>query len=377
MKEVYLDNSATTKVCRKAAAAVVYAMENCYGNPSSLHSKGFEAEKCIEKSRNIIAGCMDCTPREIYFTSGGTESNNIAVMGAVNSKKKYGNKIISTAAEHSSVLMQMKELEKRGLEVVYIKPDKLGNISYSDIEDAADNNTILISVMMVNNETGSIYPVNKIKRIINSKSPRALFHVDAVQGFGKIPFKTSDINADLLSISSHKIHGPKGAGALYISKGVRIQPLSFGGGQERGIRPGTEDTPAVMGFSEAVRELGNVRNNFKKMSELNRCCREKLLSIGGIGINSPEAVSPYILNIFVEGIRSETMLNYLSSRGVYVSSGSACAKGKRSHVLESMDMPGEIIDSSLRISFSIYNTLEDVNILTEYLKQGIRDIAKR
>lgn len=377
MEEVYLDNSATTKVCKTAVEKMVYMMENCYGNPSSLHTKGFEAEKYIEKSRQIVSKFIGCNTDEVYFTSGGTESNNMAIMGAVRLRKKYGNRIITTKTEHPSVLSCMKELEKQGFEVVYINPDKYGNISCEDIENVADKNTILVSVMMVNNETGSIYPIGEIKRIIKKKCPNALFHVDAVQGFGKLPLKINSIKADMLSVSSHKVHGPKGVGAIYISKGLKISPIMFGGGQEKGIRSGTHAVPNIVGFGQAVSEIKNIEENLKVVHTINSYLRERLSEIEDIVINSPDNASPYIINFSVKGIRSETMLNYLSSKGVYISSGSACAKGKRSHVLESIGLPSEIIDSSLRLSFSTYNTKDDIDIFLRYLKQGMKEIAKK
>ena len=377
MEEIYLDNASTTRVCKSAMEKVVYMMERCYGNPSSMHKKGFEAEKHIQKSRAVISEFIGCSLREIYFTSGGTESNNLGILGVAKVMSRYGKRIITTATEHASVLSCMKELEKQGFDIVYINPDTKGNISCSDIESVMDKNTILVSMMMVNNETGAIYPIEEVSRIIKRKAPNALFHVDAVQGFGKHPLKISNIKADILSISSHKIHGPKGVGAVYISKGIRVCPLLFGGGQEYGMRSGTVCTSGIAGFGQAVKEIGSVNAKLEKISNLNRYLREKLSDIECVVINSSDEASPYILNFSAVGIKSETMLNFLSERGIYVSSGSACGKGKRSHVLEAMSLPPNIIDSSIRVSLSAYNTMNDIDIFIDYFKQGTREIAKK
>ncbi len=376
MREVYLDNSSTTKVCDRAVQKMMDMMTKNYGNPSSLHTKGFEAEKSINNVKKILADFIGCKNSEIYFTSGGTESNNIAILGTVNSKKRNGNKIVTTAVEHASVLETMRFLEKQGFEVEYIKPNVEGKILLEQFENAIDDNTILVSCMMVNNETGNIYPVEKLKDIIEFKKSRALLHIDAVQAFCKIPIKVNKIKADLISFSAHKIHGPKGIGGLFISDNVRVSPLFFGGGQEKGMRPGTQSTPLIAGFGEAILDYCDSTGVYDKILELNSYLRERLLGIKYIFINSSDRCLPYILNFSISGIKSETMLHFLSSKGIYVSSGSACSKGKKSYVLNAMEVPINRIDSAIRVSFSRHNTKDDIDYLVSAIKEGMNKIAK-
>ena len=377
MKEVYLDNSATTKVCPEAAEKVIEMLTLKYGNPSSLHTKGIEAEKEINLARQIIADYLGCDISEIYFTSGGTEANNLAILGAIKALKRRGNKIITTSIEHPSVIEAFKEAERLGLETVFIEPDQNGLVNEEKVCNAIDSNTILVSMMLVNNEVGTIQNVSNIKRVASIRKSQAFVHIDAVQAFGKIPFKVQKIGADLLTISSHKIHGPKGVGALFVSKKARILPIMFGGGQEKAIRPGTESSMLIAGFGSAVEALPNIKDEYRYISELNLYLREKLNYLNGVIINSPAEALPYIINFSVNGIRSETMLHHLSSLNIYVSSGSACSKGKKSHVLSSMGLNDDIIDSSIRVSFSRYNDKADVDALVDGLKLGIKNLAKR
>ena len=368
--EIYLDNSATTQICKAAADKITYIVNNIYGNPSSLHKKGLDAQHEIEAARKALAKALGTLDTEIYFTSGGTEANNTAVFGAAYAKKRQGNKIVTTAAEHSSVFESCKELEKQGFEAVYIQPDIYGHITAAQIENAIDKNTILVTVMNVNNETGAIFPVDKIKKMIERKKSPALFHCDAVQAFGKIPVKPYKIGADLLTVSSHKIHGPKGCGALFVKKGVYIKPLLYGGEQQKKIRPGTEALPLIAGFGEAISQIPPYSQTLEAMTALRDYTVKRLSQIDGVVINSPDDALPYIINISVTGIKSETILHFLEEKQIYVSSGSACAKGKQSHVLTSMGLPKNITDSALRISFSKYSTTSDADALANAIEQA-------
>lgn len=376
MTEHYLDNSATTQVCTSAAKMALDMMTVEYGNPSSLHSKGIKAECFVEKARLIIAKSLGCEEDEIYFTSGGTEANNTALFGVADAKKRLGKKIVTTAVEHSSVMESAKRLESLGYEVVYLSPDKSGAVSYEQLYKTIDENTVLVSVMCVNNETGALMPVDKIKKIIKAKNSPALFHTDAVQAYGKALLKVKKIGCDLMSISSHKVHGPKGVGALYIKKGVRITPLIYGGEQQKKLRPGTESTPLICAFGEAVKEF-DIDKNKAIVKELNSYARGKLSLIDGVCFNNTEDCSEYIINISVKGIRSETMLHHLASNGIYVSSGSACGKGKKSYVLTAMGISDDLADSALRISFSKYNTKEDVDALVSSIESGVATLARK
>lgn len=372
---IYLDNSATTMATQGVAKKVMELLTERYGNPSSLHSKGLEAETEVTIAKNAISNALDCTAKEIFFTSGGTESNNLAVFGAVEALKRRGNKIITTAIEHSSVIEPIKHLENMGFSVTYLTPQANGKISLEQLENAVDNKTILVSCMLVNNEIGTIQPVEKIKRLITRKGSPALLHCDAVQGFGKIPIQVNKLGVDLLTVTAHKIHGPKGIGALYIKKGTRIVPRTFGGEQQNKIRPGTESTPLIGGFGVAVDEISY--DSLQHIKQLQNLAIEKLSTIKGVTVNSPKDNLPYILNVSAVGIRSETMLHYLAAKGVYVSSGSACAKGKKSHVLSALGLDDSIIDSAIRISFSKFNTPDDINYLYEGIKNGTEVLARK
>lgn len=372
---VYLDNSATTAVCRSAAQAACDMMTNNYGNPSSLHAKGLEAEKEITKARSSIANLLGAEKSEIYFTSGGTEANNLAVFGAVNARRRMGNRIVTTAIEHSSVYESCRELERQGYDVVFLKPENGGRVTPEQIYEAVDNKTILISIMLVNNETGAIQPVETARKAAVQKRAPALIHCDAVQAFGKIPVSPHRLNVDLLTVSAHKIHGPKGVGALYVKNGVRITPRTFGGEQENRLRPGTEASPLIAGFGAAVREID--LNDIEQIRSLRDYCVRQVLSLERTVMHSDEKCLPYIINFSVLGIKSETMLHFLASKGIYVSSGSACAKGKKSHVLSALGISAEESDSALRVSFSKYNTRADVDCLIEAIKQGMNTLVRR
>lgn len=373
----YLDNSATTKVCDEAIEKMCSVMRNSWGNPSSSHFVGIEAYEELESAREAVAKALSCQPKEIYFTSGGTESNNLAIKGVADKMKRRGKKIITTAIEHPSVENTARKLKDEGFDVVMLKPDENARISLESLESEIDGDTILVSVMAVNNEVGSIQPYDKIKNIIKRKNSPALLHVDAVQAFGKIVLNPKRDGIDLMTVSSHKIHGPKGAGALFVADNVRINPVTTGGEQEKQLRPGTEAMPAIAGFGEAVRQLGNINGQLKKTTSLRNDFILKLKAIDGVSINSPEDALPYIVNISVNGLRSEPMLNLLSDMGVCVSSGSACARGHKSYVLQALGLSDERVDSALRISMSRYTTQDELDLLIEGIKTAQKVIRRR
>lgn len=370
---VYLDNSATTAPCPEAVEAVNFMMTENFGNPSSLHGAGISAMKEIISARESIAKALSCEKDEILFTSGATEANNLAIFGAAYANRRRGNRIVTTAIEHESVMQSIDRLEEEGFEVIRLMPDGHGFISEKELEEAINDKTILVSMMYINNEVGSILPVEKIKKAVTRKNAPALIHIDCVQAFGKIPVRPKKLGADLASVTAHKIHGPKGSGALYIRKGVNISPRTFGGEQEKRIRPGTEASPLIAGFGAAVNALPDLKKQSEYISGLNTYARERLGEIDGLVFNSADNASPFILNIYIPSfMRSQTVIQELSAKyGIYVSSGSACAKGKRSHVLTAMHLPDERIDKSIRISFCRSNTKEDIDILADALKELI------
>lgn len=374
----YLDNSATTKPCDECVSAVMNMLTDNFGNPSSLHNLGINAMKQIILARGAIADSLGVDKDEIIFTSGATEANNMALFGAAKAKKRLGNRIVTTAIEHESVLESAKELEKQGFEVVFLKPDIHGNISEEQLFEAVNKDTILVSMMYINNEVGTVMPVKSVAKAVKRAGAPALVHIDCVQAYGKVNINPKKLGADLVSITAHKIHGPKGVGALYVNKNANLTDQNFartfGGEQEKRLRPGTECSPLIAGFGAAVRALPNANEQKKKIKELNLYAREKLSKIDGIVFNNDENTSPYILNVYVPTfMRSQTVLQELSANYyVFVSNGSACAKGKKSHVLTAMGLPNEIIDKSIRISFSRFNTKEDVDLLASSLDELVK-----
>lgn len=370
----YLDNSSTTKPSKKAVEYITRALESNWGNPSSLHRIGMEAEIALNDARECIAHTVNARADEIFFTGSGTEANNTALLSVLKAKGR-GGRIITTAIEHPSVLETAKRLEDNGFEVVRLKPDNNGIIPLTELENALNGNTLLVSMMLVNNETGAIQPVKEAVALTKRIAPLALFHCDAVQGYGKLSVNVKQLGVDLLSASGHKIHGPKGVGFLYCKKGVHISPLITGGGQERGMRSGTESLPLIMGLMGAAEELPKPETQLKIRQELFDYTRDRLLEIGAV-INSPEGCLPYILNASLVGYRSETLLHFLESRNVFVSSGSACAKGHGSYVLNEMGLDRKRTDSALRISFSRYNTKEDTDMLISALEEAKKQIRK-
>lgn len=374
----YLDNSATTKPCDECVSAVMNMLTDNFGNPSSLHNLGINAMKEIILARGAVADSLGVDKDEIIFTSGATEANNMALFGAAKAKKRLGNRIVTTAIEHESVLESAKELEKQGFEVVFLKPDIHGNISEEQLFEAVNKDTILVSMMYINNEVGTVMPVKSVAKAVKRAGAPALVHIDCVQAYGKVNINPKKLGADLVSITAHKIHGPKGVGALYVNKNANLTDQNFartfGGEQEKRLRPGTECSPLIAGFGAAVRALPNANEQKKKIKELNLYAREKLSKIDGIVFNNDENTSPYILNVYVPTfMRSQTVLQELSANYyVFVSNGSACAKGKKSHVLTAMGLPNEIIDKSIRISFSRFNTKEDVDLLASSLDELVK-----
>lgn len=375
--EAYLDNSATTPVCREAVNRVNYALTNNWGNPSSLHMNGIEASDMLEEARHIIANKLSCEDDEIIFTSGGTESNNIAVLGAANIAKRRGSRIITTSIEHSSVEESVNYLETQGFDVIRLRVNENGVIDERQLYAATNPSVVLISMMLVNNEVGSVQPVEFAKRAITHAGAKALVHCDAVQAFGKMQLKPYNMGVDLMSVSSHKIHGPKGAGALFIKKGTRIAQHTMGGLQESKIRPGTEPVPAIAGFGGAASVIPDYRESLAYVTGLRDYFVEKVSRMENVVINSARDAFPYVTNISVLGIPSEVMLNYLSDMNIYVSSGSACAKGHKSKVLRAMNLPAVRLDSALRISLSHQSTKEEIDYLLYGIEKAQRDLRKK
>ena len=374
--EIYLDNSATTKVCREAADAMMNMLTNNYGNPSSLHKKGTQALRALENSREIVANSLSVSKDEIYFTSSGTTANNTAIFGAVSANRSRGNRIVTSALEHPSVNEAMKRLEQQGFEVIRLRPDTTGAFSAQELMNAVNQRTVLVSIMAVNNELGTINPINNIKTAVRRANSPALIHVDAVQAFGKIPVNPTKAGIDLLTVSSHKIHGPKGAGALYVRKGVQLQPYIVGGGQEKRLYSGTEAMPAIVGFAEAVKNLPDIGRELVEIRSLRDNFVREVAKIGGVHINSSPDALPYIINMSVLGIPSQTMVNALSEAGIYVSAGSACKKGHRSEVLKAVGLSSQRMDSAIRISLSRYTTRQDMEETAEAINRIVERIRR-
>jgi len=369
---VYLDNSATTQVDEEAAALAYKMMTKEFGNPSSLHHFGMDAYQSVMNARYQLARMLSCPTNCAYFTSGGTESNNLAIRGSAAANRHLGNHIITTSIEHSSVLGCCKALEEEGFSVTYVSPDPVTHrILAEDVLSAIREDTILISVMHVNNETGEALPVSEIAKEAKKRNPDILVHTDAVQSFGKIPVKAHELKADLISASGHKIHAPKGIGMLYIREGCRVKPLVYGGAQEGRIHPGTESVPLSCAFGLASEKmLLSMRKNLEQVTKLRDYLKDGLLrSFPSACVNSPEGGIPYILNVSLPGHASGDMVDALSMKDIFVSAGSACSRGARSHVLESAGYPPEITDSALRISFSERSTREEADILLDALRK--------
>ena len=369
---IYLDNSATTKPCKEAVEAITKALTVDWGNPSALYGFGIDAAHALRTARNQVAAAMGAEPDRVFFTSGGTEADNWAIFSTA---KRYGKKnkpIITTAIEHHAILNCMKELESQGFEVTYLQPDELGRVTLDALKAALRKDTILVSIMMVNNETGAVMPISQKAKLTHRICPDAIFHTDAVQGFLKIPFTAKSLGADLISVSSHKVHGPKGAGALYISPRLKSFPaLLLGGGQEGGYRSGTEGTPAIFGFAAACTALSaTLKEDIAWEKQMLNVTIKELSTMKGLVINGAHD-APHILSLSVPGVPTQNTINILQDHGICVSAGSACAKGHRSHVMTAMNLPTEVIDGSFRVSISRETTPEDLNKLINVIQQEV------
>ena len=375
--EIYLDNSATTKPYKEVIDKMVYALSTDYANPSSLHRKGVEVEKNIKTIRQSIARTLGAKDKEIYFTSGGTESNNAIIRGVVALNKKRKNHIISTTIEHPSVLNTLKDLEAEGCEVTYLEVDKDGKINIEDFKKAIKATTCLVTIMHVNNEVGSIQPIQEIGKYLKTLNDKIYLHVDAVQSYGKINFRSSKYNIDFMSVSGHKLHGPKGIGFMYVKENNRIKPMLTGGGQEIGIRSGTENTPGIYGLGEAIKIINeDLDSKIEKIKNLRDLLKNQIIeNIEEIKINSPEDSVCHILNISFYGIKGEVLLHYLEQKGVYVSTGSACSsKKKGSHVLNAMGLTPQEIEGTIRFSLSDLNTEEEMKEAVNIVKESVNDL---
>ncbi len=368
----YLDNAATTQVCPEAAEAAMSAMRTVYANPSSTHTMGREAASLLERSREQVARALGAkSPSEVVFTSCGAESDNWALLSGAEAMKRKGRHVLSSLAEHDAVRRSLEALEARGFEVTRLKPDGTGRIDPAAVSEALRPDTVLVSLMMVNNETGAVTDIAAVAEALKRAGSQALLHTDAVQAFRKIPFRAASLGADLISVSGHKIHAPKGIGALYIRSGLRLPSLILGGSQEGGRRAGTEPLPQIAAFAAAC-ETDPAVEHIRAMKAL----AVSRLTAGLPEIRYLETDAPHILSVSLPGWRSEVLMNYLESRNVYVSRSSACKRGKRSHVLEAMGLRSDVIDGALRISFSRLTTPEDIGALAEALSEA-RSLAHR
>ena len=375
--EIYLDNSATTKPYQEVVDKMVLALTTQYGNPSSIYKKGIEVEREIKEIRRNIARSLGAKETEIYFTSGGTECNNTIIRSVANLNKKTKNHIISTVIEHPSVLNTLKDLEADGFEVTYLPVGKDGKISLENLKNAIKKETILVSVMHVNNEIGTIQPIEEIGKYLKSLDEKVYFHVDGVQSYAKIKFRPSRYNIDFMSVSGHKLHGPKGIGFMYVKENNRIKPLLTGGVQEIGIRSGTENVPGIYGIGEAVRILNqDLEGTIDKVRGLRDLLKEEILAnIDNVKINSPEDGVCHVLNVSFRGVRGEVLLHYLEQKEIYVSTGSACSsKKKGSHVLNAIGLTPDEIEGAIRFSLSDLNTKEEIMQTVEVLKESVSDL---
>ena len=374
---IYLDNSATTKPCAEAVEAMTKSLTEGWGNPSALYNFGIDTARALRTARMQVAAAMGAEPDRVFFTSGGTEADNWAIFGTVKRYGKRGRHIITTAIEHHAILNCMKELEAQGYEVTYLQPDSEGRIPPDALKAALRKDTILVSIMMVNNEVGSVMPIAQMAKLTHKLCPDAIFHTDAVQGFLKVPFAAKTLGADLITVSSHKVHGPKGAGALYISPKLKSFPaLLLGGGQESGYRSGTEGTPAIFGFAAACAAVGaTYRADSLREKAMLDAFLEKLTSLPGIHVNGAHE-APHILSASVPGVPTQNTINILQDHGICVSAGSACAKGHRSHVLEAMRLSPEIMDGSFRLSLCRDTTQEELDTLYTVIRDEILPRAR-
>ena len=375
---IYLDNSATTKPCPEAVDAMVNALTTGWANPSALYGFGIEGAKALRTARAQTAAAMGAQPDRVFFTSGGTEADNWAVFSTAKRFGKKNRHIITTSIEHHAIEHPMKELEAQGYEVTYLAPDALGRITLDALKQALRPDTFLVSIMMVNNETGAVMPIAQMAKLVHRVCPDAVFHTDAVQGFLKVPFQAKTLGADLISVSSHKIHGPKGAGALYISPRLRsLPPYLYGGGQESGLRSGTEAMPAIMGFAAACAAgAKTLSQDIAHEAALRDHLIQRVSAMEGVQINGAHD-APHILSLSVPGVPTQNTLNLLQEDGICVSAGSACAKGHRSHVLTAMNVRPEVIDGAFRVSLCRYNTQQEIDLLADALERRVLPYQKK
>lgn len=383
--EAYLDNSATTRCSDRACQLMVDLLTKDYGNPSSLHMKGIEAERFIETAKKKIAKTLRVSEKEIIFTSGGTESNNLAIIGAAMANRRAGNHIITTSIEHASVENPMEFLKEQGFDITYLSVDENGIISLEELEEAVTEQTILVSMMQVNNEIGAIEPVAEAAELIKKKNPDTLIHVDAIQSYGKMYIYPKKLGIDMLSVSGHKIHGPKGSGFLWVKEKTKLKPLILGGGQQKGMRSGTENVPAIAGLGEAAEEIyENLDEKRAHLYGLKQRFIDGIEKLEGTHVNGKtgEDSAPHIVSVSFEGIRSEVLLHSLEDRGIYVSSGSACSsnnhagKQKGSKTLRNIHLKENLLDSTLRFSFSVHTTEEEIDYALEVLGELLPVLKK-
>lgn len=379
--QAYFDNSATTRCVPKVREVMDKVYDEDYGNPSSLHMMGVNAEKYLRKTREIIAGTLKVSEKEILFTSGGTESNNTAIIGCAMANKRSGNHIITTAIEHAAVIEPMKFLEENGFRVTYLPVDEKGVVSLTELGNALCEDTILVSVMCVNNEIGTVEPIEEIARIIKGYNKNIYFHVDAIQAYGKMNIYPKRIGVDMLSVSGHKINGPKGVGFLYIGDNVKLKPIILGGGQQKGMRSGTDNVPGIAGLGIAS-ELAyeNINEKREYLYRLRKHCIDGLKQIDGAVINGydDDTAAPHIISVSFKNVRSEVLLHALEEKEIYVSAGSACSSNKPtpSRTLREIGAPKDIIETTIRISFSVYNTEEEVDYCLDNLNKLIPVLQK-
>lgn len=379
--EAYLDNSATTQCAPEVAETMMQVLTKDYGNPSSLHQKGVDAEKYLRSARETIAQTLKVLPKEIYFTSGGTEGNNLAIKGAAEANQRAGKHILVSPIEHACVYECMKYLSEHGFEVEYLPVDQDGLVDLKALSNAIRPDTILVSVMQVNNEIGALEPIEQAGRIIKAKNPNCLFHVDAVQSYGKVQIRPKKANIDMLTVSGHKIHGPKGSGFIYIRDKVKVQPLILGGGQERGMRSGTENTAAIAGLGVAAQmAYDHLEENRQHLYALKQHFIERILKIDGCSVNgrTGEDSAPHIVSVSVDGVRAEVLLHALEEKEVYVSAGSACSSNRPSisRTLQAIGLPKNLLDSTVRFSFSVHTTMEEIDWACDCMEQLVPMLKK-
>lgn len=379
--EAYLDNSATTRCSKAAADKMVLLLTEDFGNPSSLHMKGVIAEKYINEAKKKIARTLKCQEKEIVFTSGGTESNNLAIIGSAMANQRAGKHIITTQVEHASVANTMKFLEDNGFEITYLGVDHDGKISLEELKAAMRPDTILVSIMQVNNEIGAVMPIEEAGKLIKEINPGTLFHVDAIQSYGKLHISPKNMNCDLLSVSGHKIHGPKGSGFLYIKDKTKIKPIIYGGGQQKGMRSGTENVPAIAGLGVAAEEIyTDLDTKIEAMYALKSHFINEVTRIDGVTVNglTDKTSAPHIVSVSVQGVRAEVILHTLEDKNIYVSAGSACSSNKPavSATLKAIGLPKELLDSTVRFSFCVDTTIEEIDYAVKVMQDVVPKLQK-